>query len=391
VTISSGLQPFSDLLCGGDLGVFFGAIDPLADVDWFQLQGAVAGDVIAVDVAAQGYLSDLDTMVAVASPTALLAMNDDAPNTTDSALAGVTLTGAGPFYVAITAFGDADFNGSGGQSRGHYVASVLRNGSPMVFSPTLCRPDDANTRAGASVLVPFASASAPADFARCVADCDTSLGLLSPLFGDFTFPVELSEETGAVIPPCAWSTFGTARPAGCGPAQCCTGQAGLGVAPNAQGQCPLAFEISDTGAGLDSAVVSAIQALASFSTFTISTVVREDPAALAASGVDTRCFIQNVIPVSATPPNTCAPLPRIADLVPPANQPDSFEDVVPGTALSFQVNALNQASTGAPCVAATASPQLFRAFIDVVADGVTVVSTRPVIIIVPPAPVGSAN
>jgi hypothetical protein len=391
VTISSGLRPFNDLLCTGSISSFFGDVAPGTDVDFFELQGAVAGDTVDVEVLANGFLSTLDPLVAVTNATALIATNDDAAaNTTDAALAGVTLTGAGPYYVAITSTGDTNFDGVGGTTAGHYVANVALNSASFMASPTECRADDGDARMTATVLVPVASAVPPVNVAQCLANCDATLGAVSPLFAEFTFPYEMSEDTGAVIPPCSWSEFGTARPTGCAANECCTGEAGAGVPPNAAGQCPLAFEIDPTGAGIDTAMISGIQALVQFSPFTITTQVREDPVELANSGIDTRCFIQSVVPVSATPPNACVPQPTIADLFPPAGQPDAWENVVPGTVLAFQVNALNQDATG-PCAPAAAAPQQFSAFIDVVADGVTVVDTRDVIIIVPAAPPGGQN
>ncbi|MEL7371320.1 MAG: hypothetical protein AAFN74_20525, partial [Myxococcota bacterium] len=55
--------------------------------------------------------------------------------------------------------------------------------------------------------------------------------------------------------------------------------------------------------------------------------------------------------------------------------------------LTFQVDARNQVEGGtAPCVPTEAMPQAFRAFIDVVADGVTVIDTRTVTIVVPADP-----
>ena len=392
VTISSGLRPFNDLLCSGTVTTFFGAVSPAnADVDWFTLSGAVAGDTVTIDVLALGFLSTLDPLVAVANSTGIIATNDDASAATpDSSLTNVTLTGAGPFYVVVAASGDTNFDGVGGNSSGHYAVNVSVSGTTFVASPTECRADDANARTGATVLVDDTSVVAPADPTVCQANCDQILGPLSPLFADFTFPYEMSEDTGAVVPPCAWSEFGPSRPTGCAANECCTGPNGTGVTANAAGQCPLAFEIDPTGAGIDAAMIAGIEALVGFSTFTITTVVREDPVELANSGIDTRCFIQSVIPVSATPPNTCAPQPNTADLFPPAGQLDSFENVTPGTILTFQVNALNQNQSG-PCAPSIAQPQQFSAFIDVVADGVTVVDTRDVIIIVPGTPPGGGN
>lgn len=392
VTITSGPQvPFNDQLCAGGISTFFGDISS-NDVDWFELTGAVAGDTVTVDVIARGFLSPLDPMVAVANATSILQMNDDiATDNADSRLTNVTLSGAGPYYVAVTSFSDNNFDGVGGTTQGHYLVNVSTNGTARSTTQTICRAEDPNSRVNATSLVPFAQTMAPMDQAMCQANCDTLLGGQSPFFADFTFPYEMSQDTGATIPACAWSFFGSARPTGCTATQCCTGENGAGVAPDANGQCPLSFVISDTGAGLGNALVAGVEALVNFSTFTITTQLRPDPVQFA-NGLDTTCFIQSVIPVSATPPNTCAPTPVAADLVPPAGQLDSFLNVVPGTVLDFQVNALNQQSgTMNPCVASTNSPQQFTAFIDVVADNVTVVDTRQVIIIVPPTPAGGAN
>ena len=144
-----------------------------------------------------------------------------------------------------------------------------------------------------------------------------------------------------------------------------------------------AFDIDDNGDGLGPTMVSAIEALVGFSTFTITTSVRGDPAA----AFDTSCFIRSIIPVAATPPNACAPQPTAVDLFAPSPELDSWSNVVPGTVLEFDVSAINlKAANNQPCAPALADPQLFRAYIDVVADGVTVVDTRDVIIIVPPLP-----
>lgn len=380
--------PFNDLMCSGQLANIFAA-RTAGDVDWFLLQGAVAGDSIRIETYASGYGSNLDTMVAIANATGIIAVNDDlAPGVeTDSDLTA-TLSGAGPYYVAVTAYNDTSFTGTGGTSTGHYLALVRRNGNFVYPSPTACRAEDSNNRTNATVLVDGATAVPPADFAQCVTQCEAILGPFSPFFEDFTFPVEYSEETNAVIPACAWSSFGPGRPANCPVDQCCTGLNGAGVAPNVNGMCPLTFAIDVNGGGLSNAVVSGIEALVKFSTFTITTAVRGDPSA----AIDTTCFIHGVVPTTATPPNSCAPVPLAVDLLPPTPELDSFENVVPGTVLQFQVNAVNQVgATAQPCVASGASPQLFRAYIDLLADGVTVVDTRDVIIIVPPTVTGGPS
>jgi hypothetical protein len=355
-----------------------------SDADWFELVGATAGQSVRVETFAARSGAALDTMVAVFNSSAQLALNDDISTTVFDSAATVTLSGAGPYYVAVTAYNDPDFNGSGGGSTGHYFLDVTVNGVAFTSQVTECRADDANARAGATRTVAFASSAGPASVAACLTTCDTILSR-------FTLPYGLAERTGAVIPTCAWDRFGAGRPAGCAANQCCTGVNGAGIAPNAAGLCPLSFQVQDNGAGLSGAVVSGIEALVRFSAFTVTTVVRPDPVEQAATGFDTTCFIHGVTPVSATP-QACAPTPVIADLLPPAGINDSFQNVAPGTSLTFDVNAQNQnLANGAPCRPRAASPQLYRAYIDVVADGVTVVDTRDVIIIVPPQPPTGSN
>jgi hypothetical protein len=395
VTITSGaVVPFNDQLCTGNVSTFFGGITPVGDVDWFLIQGAVAGDSVTVDVTGAVNSGSLDPMVAVANSTTLLAIHDDidpANFNRNSRIQNLTLTGTGPFYIAVSSTGDPNFDGAGGTTAGFYMVDFSINGGAQYPTPTTCRAEDANNRTGATVLVPAAQAQAPASQAQCQAECDQYIGVLHPLFADFTFPYEISEDTGAVIPPCAWSFFGSGRPAGCGVNQCCTGINGAGVPTNGAGNYPLSYEIDPNGSGLGNALVAGVQALVNFSVFTITTVVRPDPVQLGL-GLDTSCFIHGVVPVNAIPPNVCAPTPVPVDLVPPSPELDSWQNVVPGTVLEFQVNAVNQQQgTGTPCAPSITTPQQFTAYIDVVADGVTVVDTRQVIIIVPPTATGGSN
>lgn len=394
ITASSMGRPFVDQLCAGEIINFFGGIESRrSDVDWFRLSGVSAGDWVRVDVLARAFDSTLNPMVAVANATQILARNDDiAPGNPDASVVA-PLSGNGPYYVGITRSGDFNFTGAAAGPGGHYIAAVQVDGAAGVTAfmpnPTACRADDGDARGGATVLVAQAAASAPTDQAACQAQCSQILGDYYPLFADFTFPVELSEGTGAVVPTCAWSAFGGGRPFGCGANQCCTGQNGAGVPPNADGMCPLSFEVAANGVGLDQAMVSGIEALVGFSTFDLTTDVRGDPNA--AGGIDTTCFIQSVVPVRAVPPNSCAPTPTAVDHRPPQGQNDTWLGATPGTRLEFDVEAANDDGTGQPCVGRTVQPQLFRAFIDVIADGVTVLDTREVIIIVPPQPPGGSN
>ncbi len=393
VTISSGFRPYNDFVCQHRTTTFFGAITPVGlDVDWFVIPGAAAGDTLSVELFAARASSDLNTRVAIANATGIIAQNDDLSGTNPDSRLTATLSGPAPYYVVVTDSADTALTGMVGTTAGHYLMDVELNGNGLMPSPSQCRAEDANTRTNATPLVTFAQSQPAASVAQCLADCETILGPLSPLFSDFTYPYEMSEDTGAVVPACAWSQFGPGRPAGCAANQCCTGLSGAGVSPSFAGACPLSFQIDSSGVGIDAAMVAGIEALVRFSTFDVTTVVRPDPAELARSGLDTTCFIHGVTPTTAVPPNSCAPQPRTADLVPPSPDLDSFVSVVPGTQLSFDVQALNQQrGTMTPCAPSIVTPQLFRAFIDVIADGVTVLDTRDVIIIVPPTAPGGSN
>jgi hypothetical protein len=353
------------------------------DVDWFSFTAPLQAQ-LYVEVFSERARTALDSMLAVydaaGNPVAFI---DDIAGSRDSQLALVTLSAPGTYYIAVTSNGDADFNGSGGTTSGYYRLETRLNGAPLTTSSPQCRADDGNTRQTATPLVPFAGAAPAADVRACVAACEA-------IYDSFVFPSGMASETGAVVPTCAWDTFG-GRPMGCAANQCCTGVNGVGNAPDENGLCPLSFQVNDNGTGVGTAMVAGIQALVGYSTFTVTTRVRPDPVELM-GGFDTTCFIHGVIPVSATTPNSCAPTPMPADLSPPVGVLDGFTQVVPGSQLAFDVIAQNQVRLGAtPCRPQTTVPQLYRAFIDVVADGVTVLDTRDVTIIVPPATPGGSN
>ena len=147
---------------------------------------------------------------------------------------------------------------------------------------------------------------------------------------------------------------------------------------------PCRSRVAQDGGGLEDAIVTALDALVSFSTFDLTTVVRGDPDALADDGIDTACFIQDIVPTVAVTPNACAPTPTAVA--------GGWTNVVPGTELSFRVDAQNRVSGGSTaCVESQHQPVAFRAWIDVVADGVTVVDTREVTIVVPGLPTSTGD
>ncbi len=182
--------------------------------------------------------------------------------------------------------------------------------------------------------------------------------------------VTLAQDTGALVPACAFD-------GACGLNQCCTGVNGSAQTP-VEGVCPLVFTVSETGELLSDVGVDAISFLVHGISIEVTTRVIPDPVALA-GGLDTSCFIRSVTPTSAVSPGTCAGEPEAVDLYDPVGDLDSFVGVTPGTEVFFDVVASNDG-----CVEQTLEPQAFDATIEVVGDGVTVLDSLRVTIIIPP-------
>jgi hypothetical protein len=189
----------------------------------------------------------------------------------------------------------------------------------------------------------------------------------------------LSTQTGARVPPGAWDV-GT-RPTGCGSAQCCTGQSGSGMAPDADGLCPLVFRVTTGGAGVSSGVTTGIEMLARFAQFDVPT---QETGAMTdiygnalPNGHSTADFIKSVMPSSYVlpPPPPNVPPPTID-----ANN-IQFDGVTPGTQVTFTVDAYND------FVPETDQAQIFEATISVLAGGCNVLDQRTVLVLVPPTPV----
>lgn len=188
---------------------------------------------------------------------------------------------------------------------------------------------------------------------------------------------QLTTSANSVVPACAWDGF---RPFGCSPGQCCTGLNGSGRAPVA-GVCPLVYDIAGGGTGLDNSIISGVRALINFASFDLTTRARPDEEELATTGIDTSCFIRDIVPTRwEVPDRDCVSEPALADF----NRDgvfDGFSDVTPGTQLFFDVIAQNE------CVPQTSEVQIFIAYIDVVEPrGSAVLDTRLVTIVVPPDP-----
>lgn len=189
--------------------------------------------------------------------------------------------------------------------------------------------------------------------------------------------LRMTTDTGALVPACAW---GATRPAGCTPDQCCTGRQGAGQAPGADGLCPLLFRAPIDGTGIGEQVVSGINTLVDFAPTDVTIRVRRDETEFVTSGIDTALFIDRVVPLRVeTPSSACSsPLPPAAFDSDGDGVDDAFQNVTPGSTVFFDVIAQNSH------VESTDSPQLFEAFIDVLGNGVALLDTQRVSIIVPP-------
>ncbi len=164
--------------------------------------------------------------------------------------------------------------------------------------------------------------------------------------------------TGAVVSP---GDFGDACAAG----QCCTGLSGAGEAPAASGDCPLVFTITSSGTGLGSTIVNGITLLTSFAAIDISA----EPVDAPEDGLDAvAAFVASVLPTSVGDGCT-AGLTIVGG---------AFIDVQPGTPVCFEVVPRENTT-----VMPTGEPQLFRATIRVLGDGVTELDARDVFFLVP--------
>ena len=140
--------------------------------------------------------------------------------------------------------------------------------------------------------------------------------------------------------------------------------------------CPLVFSTRADGSGVGSGIVSAIEDLTDYVVFeTIHTEARDD--ATTPELDETRFFLRG-IPVSSVPAEGCA-MPTITDRRPLGGDGtfDSFQDVCPGTSVTFQIVTYND-FIEPDCV-----DQIFSSRIIVVGDDITETDSRMVAIRVP--------
>lgn len=177
----------------------------------------------------------------------------------------------------------------------------------------------------------------------------------------------LANATKTRVSPLAWNGQ---RPTGCAEGHCCTGKDGAGELPDADGMCPLVYRVDSRGRGLDTSIVSGIEALAFYAPFN---VISETHGESLAGGKTTDAFIQEVIAAGFSD------LPR-PELPAPIAAHDRFNQVTPGTKLNFTIRAYND------IVRPTSKAQIFRAKVRVVADqceGLDL-DERELVFVVPP-------
>lgn len=145
---------------------------------------------------------------------------------------------------------------------------------------------------------------------------------------------------------------------------------------------PLFFAVDENSAGLDGRVVDAVRAVAQQVPISVSAVVRDDPS----DSVDATQLILRVEPNVAggvadpmDPTRVCQGGLKTEDRN-MDGAADTFVEVLPGVPLCFDVVARENTT-----VPAAEMPMVYKAFIDVLGDGKTVLSTREVFFLVPPS------
>jgi hypothetical protein len=200
---------------------------------------------------------------------------------------------------------------------------------------------------------------------------------------DLLYPLGMAMATGAIVPVCAFDGSDARTRGVCAVGQCCTGISGASVPPDADGNCPLVFQISGDGSGLDTSIVNSLDALTQFVRYSLTA----EPRDFADDDIDALCFIESIgIQGFEGPAGTCAVEPEAVD-TDGDDVPDTLRNATPRTRVTFEISAVNQdvndvdddGDTDEPC----ADPGTYVLFLDVVAEGGTVVATREVTIEVP--------
>ena len=144
---------------------------------------------------------------------------------------------------------------------------------------------------------------------------------------------------------------------------------------------PLVFDIDGDGAGLGTQVVQAVQILATEVPIDVSAEAVDD----LSDGVDATIFVDRIEPNTAggvedpTEPGTiCVGGLEVED-TDGDTHPDVFTDLLPGTTVCFDIYPRMNTT-----IEETEVPQIYTAYINVLADGFTVLDTREVYFLIPP-------
>ena len=190
--------------------------------------------------------------------------------------------------------------------------------------------------------------------------------------------LDMATATGARVLPKTWGEAGV-RPAGCAATQCCTATNGAGIAPDANGLCPLVFQAASDGSGVSTSIVSGAKAL----------VQGAMSAQLMVSGGNastTGALLPDFKSVASFVTASTAKSYELADPNQPApsNNGSVFDGVFPGTSLTFDVTGSND------FVAQTAEPELFPGQL-LVADDCLDEGVVPFFVLVPPLDLPAAD
>lgn len=153
--------------------------------------------------------------------------------------------------------------------------------------------------------------------------------------------------------------------------ECPTGVAGATYPPvqvAGAPRCPVVFDVQTDGSGLSNLVVDAIKQLAALGELDVSTRPigknAGEQGEIIPPGTTTANFLKSIKPVAPPPPGSTI-------------DGDVFRRVKPGSKVTFRLDAYND------FVPETAKDQLFTIDIQVLGDGVTLLDTRRVFIVVP--------
>jgi hypothetical protein len=143
------------------------------------------------------------------------------------------------------------------------------------------------------------------------------------------------------------------------------------------------FDTSRSGTGLGESVVAGIEALSRYITYSLTLVARDD----GSDAVDARCFIESTGIASSTGPGGDCSIEPVAADTDGDGVLDTVTNATPRTRVTFAIEAVNQdvndVDGDGDTTEACGGRGSYGLYLDVVADGRTVVATRRVTVDVP--------